>query len=120
VPGPTPQTHGNTVADEHPSGRVGWKFIALYAISYTGGSLLFLAPLLVSLALKVNDLVGLDAAPRNLALVTGIGSLLSIAANPPLGGGGGRPPPPGGGAANQTDSEAGHTYHSRPASQGTT
>jgi MFS family permease len=64
---------------------VGWGFIALYALSYTGGSLLFLAPLLVSLALKVNDLVGIDAAPRNLALVTGVGSLLAIVANPLFG-----------------------------------
>jgi MFS family permease len=67
------------------SERAGWGFIVLYAVSYTGGSLLFLAPLLVSLALKVNDLVGLDAAPRNLALVTGVGSLLSIVANPLFG-----------------------------------
>ena len=65
--------------------RVGWGFVALYALSYTGGSLLFLAPLLVSLALKVNDLVGIDAAPRNLAMVTGVGSLLSIVANPLFG-----------------------------------
>jgi MFS family permease len=64
---------------------VGWSFIVLYAVSYTGGSLLFLAPLLVSLALKVNNLVGIDAAPRNLALVTGVGSLLSIVANPVFG-----------------------------------
>ena len=63
-------------------GRVGWRFVTLYAVSYTGGSLLFLAPLLVTLALKVNDLVGIDAAPRNLGIVTGIGSLLSIVANP--------------------------------------
>ena len=62
--------------------RVGWSFIALYTLSYAGGALLFLAPLLVSLALKVNDLVGLDDAPRNLALVTGVGSLLSIVSNP--------------------------------------
>jgi MFS family permease len=65
--------------------RVGWGFIVLYTLSYTGGSLLFLAPLLVSLALKVNDLVGIDAAPRNLALVTGVGSLLAIGANPLFG-----------------------------------
>jgi MFS family permease len=65
--------------------RVGWGFIALYTLSYTGGSLLFLAPLLVSLALKVNDLVGIEAAPRNLALVTGVGSLLAIVANPLFG-----------------------------------
>ena len=30
----------------HASPRVGWGFIALYAAYYTGGSLLFLAPLL--------------------------------------------------------------------------
>lgn len=71
--------------DEQPATRVGWGFIALYALSYSGGSLLFLAPLLVSLALKVNDLVGIDAAPRNLALVTGVGSLLAIVANPLFG-----------------------------------
>jgi MFS family permease len=64
---------------------VGWGFVTLYALSYTGGSLLFLAPLLVSLALKVNDLVGIDAAPRNLALVTGVGSVLAIVANPLFG-----------------------------------
>lgn len=68
-----------------PTSRVGWGFIALYALSYTGGSLLFLAPLLVSLAVKVNDLVGIDAAPRNLALVTGVGSLLAIVSNPVFG-----------------------------------
>jgi hypothetical protein len=61
------QGAGSTSADA-PSNvpRVGWGFIVMYALSYTGGSLLFLAPLLVSLAVKVNDLVGIDAAPRNL------------------------------------------------------
>ena len=54
--------------------RVGWPFVTLYALSSTGGSLLFLAPLLVSLALKVNEIVGIDAAPRHLATVAGIGS----------------------------------------------
>ncbi len=48
---------------------VGWGFITLYTLSYAGGSLLFLAPLLVSLALKVNALVGIDRAPEALALV---------------------------------------------------
>ncbi len=79
-------SEGRTALDvPHAPRPVGWGFIALYAASYTGGSLLFLAPLLVSLALKVNDLVGIDAAPRNLALVTGVGSLLAIAANPLFG-----------------------------------
>src|SRR5689334_21938864 len=46
--------------------RVGWVFIGQYMLADTGTSLLFLAPLLVSLALKVNDLVGIDEAPSRL------------------------------------------------------
>lgn len=65
--------------------RVGWGFISLYALSYAGGSLLFLGPLLVSLALKVNDLVGIDEAPKKLALVAGVGSLFAIVSNPLFG-----------------------------------
>ena len=43
---------------------------------------MFLAPLLVTLALKVNSLVGIDQAPNSLALVAGIGALLAMFANP--------------------------------------
>jgi MFS family permease len=64
---------------------LGWRFISLYALSYAGGALLFLGPLLVSLALKVNDLVGLHDAPKALALVTGLGSLLAMVSNPLFG-----------------------------------
>ncbi len=86
MPGHVRPSVGPTAGEAaDPPARVGWGFITLYALSYTGGSLLFLAPLLVSLALKVNDLVGIDAAPRNLAMVTGVGSLLSILANPLFG-----------------------------------
>src|SRR4051812_18094761 len=62
--------------------RVGWVFIGLYTSAFISTSLLFLAPLLVTLALKVNSLVGLDAAPKSLALVAGVGGLLSLFANP--------------------------------------
>jgi MFS family permease len=62
--------------------RVGWGFIARYALAYMGTCLLFLAPLLVTLALKVNSLVGLDQAPNSLALVAGIGALLAMVSNP--------------------------------------
>jgi MFS family permease len=62
--------------------RVGWGFILLYALAYIGTILLFLAPLLVSLALKVNSLVGIERAPNSLALVAGVGALLAVFANP--------------------------------------
>ena len=62
--------------------RVGWPFIALYVAAYMGAILLFLAPLLVSLSLKINSLVGIKQAPNSLALVAGTGALLSLFANP--------------------------------------
>jgi Na+/melibiose symporter-like transporter len=62
--------------------RVGWAFISLYTLAYISTSLLFLAPLLVTLALKVNSLVGIEQAPNSLAVVTGIGALLAMVGNP--------------------------------------
>jgi MFS family permease len=62
--------------------RVGWAFISLYTLAYISTSLLFLAPLLVTLALKVNSLVGIEQAPKSLAVVTGIGALLAMVGNP--------------------------------------
>ena len=62
--------------------RVGWGFISLYTLALMGTSLLFLAPLLVTLALKVNTLVGTEQAPNSLALVAGVGSLVAVFSNP--------------------------------------
>ena len=62
--------------------RVGWGFIALYALAYMGTILVFLAPLLVSLSLKINSLVGIEQAPNSLALVAGTGALLAMFVNP--------------------------------------
>ena len=62
--------------------RVGWGFISLYTLAFISTSLVFIAPLLVTLALKVNSLVGIKKAPDSLALVAGIGALLAIFGNP--------------------------------------
>ena len=62
--------------------RVGWGFISLYALAFVSTSLLFLAPLLVTLALKVNSLVGTERAPNSLSLVAGVAALLAMFANP--------------------------------------
>jgi MFS family permease len=72
-------TDVSRVAEEQ---RVGWGFIALYTLAYISTSLLFLAPLLVTLALKVNSLVGIEQAPSSLAVVTGTGALLAMVGNP--------------------------------------
>jgi MFS family permease len=68
-----------------PVRRVGRGFIALYAAAYMGTSLMLVAPLLVTLALKVNAVVGAGQAATSLALVTGAGSLLAMVANPVFG-----------------------------------
>src|SRR6266567_3885425 len=62
--------------------RVGWGFISLYTLAYISTSLVFIAPLLVTLALKVDSLVGIERAPDSLALVAGIGALLAMFGNP--------------------------------------
>ena len=62
--------------------RVGWGFISLYTLAYISTSLMFIAPLLVTLALKVNSLVGIERAPTNLAVVAGVGALLAMVGNP--------------------------------------
>ncbi len=68
---------------ESPAGRrVGWGFITLYTLAYMSTILLFLAPLLVTLALKVNSLVGIERAPNSLALVAGVGALVAMFGNP--------------------------------------
>ena len=57
----------------------------MYTLAYMSTSLLFIAPLLVTLALKVNSLVGIEQAPDSLALVAGIGALVAMVGNPVFG-----------------------------------
>ena len=76
-----PPEHAAVPAGAEPH-RVGWVFIALYASAYIGTCLVLIAPLLVTLALKVGTLVGDDQAPNSLALVTGVGALAAMLGNP--------------------------------------
>jgi MFS family permease len=68
-----------------PSVPVGTWFVTSYALAYMSAALILIAPLLVTLALKIRSLVGNDEAPANLALVTGIGGLLALVAAPVFG-----------------------------------
>jgi MFS family permease len=78
-PAGSPTEVRTAIAIQRP---VRWGFVALYTLAYSGTVLLFLAPLLVSLSLKVNDLVGADRAPNDLSLVAGVGAFLAMFANP--------------------------------------
>lgn len=60
-------------------------FITRYALSYLGTCLLFIAPLAVTLALKVDHLVGPGSAPAGLAVVAGAGSVVALVGNPLFG-----------------------------------
>jgi MFS family permease len=62
--------------------RIGRRFTALYALAFMSTSLVFLAPMLVTLPLKINALVGIERAPASLALVAGIGALVAMVGNP--------------------------------------
>src|ERR1700674_250952 len=62
--------------------RVGWGFMSLYTLAFMSINLLFLAPILVTLPIRINSLVGIKQAPSNLALVAGTGALVSIFGNP--------------------------------------
>lgn len=65
--------------------RVGWRFVVGYCAAYTSAIVMLIAPLLVTLALKVDALVGDDRAPTSLGLVAGAGGLVAMVANPLFG-----------------------------------
>ncbi|HJP88190.1 MAG TPA: MFS transporter [Candidatus Limnocylindrales bacterium] len=65
-----------------PPSRVGPGFVIRFTLAFIGTSLVFQAPILVTLPLKIKALVGIDAAPGSLGLVAGIAALLAIFANP--------------------------------------
>ena len=65
--------------------RVGLGFVVLYALAFMASCLMLIAPLLVTLALRVGDLVGAAAAPGRLALALAVGSFLALFANPLFG-----------------------------------
>jgi MFS family permease len=62
--------------------RVGWGFISLFTLAYMSANLVFQAPILVTLPLKVSSLVGIKQAPGSLALVAGIGAFVAMFGNP--------------------------------------
>lgn len=64
---------------------VGAWFVSTYALAYMSVALMLIAPLLVTLALKIRSLVGAEQAPVSLALVTGVGGLLTVFAAPVFG-----------------------------------
>ena len=78
---------GPATVEAEPSAPqpVGPGFVSRYALAYLGTCLMLVAPLLITLALKIDSLVGKDRAPSRLALVAGVCALVAMVGNPLLG-----------------------------------
>jgi MFS family permease len=61
--------------------RVGWRFVVLYALAYTGTWIALLTPVLITIALKIRQLTP-DEAAANHSLVLSIGAFFALASNP--------------------------------------
>lgn len=78
-------TGSRTSTGQAPTVPVNAGFVTTYALAYMSVALMLIAPLLVTLALKIRSLVGVEQAPQSLALVTGVGGLLALFAGPVFG-----------------------------------
>lgn len=76
------QPASSAAVDHKP--RVGWGFITLHALAYTGTWLALLTPVLVTIALKVRHLEP-QAAASSLSLVLGFGAFFALIGNPLFG-----------------------------------
>lgn len=75
---PQSGTVADAVLRERP---VGWLFIALYGMAYTGLWMALLPPILMGLAMRVRELAPTHAT-GSLSLVVGVGALLALFGNP--------------------------------------
>jgi len=64
--------------------RIGWRFILVYALAYTGTWVALLTPVLITIALKMRQLTPDDAA-GNHSLVLSVGAFFALASNPLFG-----------------------------------
>jgi MFS family permease len=72
------------VSAPEPTRRVGWGFIALFALAYAGTWLALLTPVLVTIALKLHQLAPGSAAD-NQSLVLATGAFFAMIGNPLFG-----------------------------------
>lgn len=79
-----PQEQPASSAAVDDKARVGWGFITLHALAYTGTWLALLTPVLVTIALKVRQLAP-ETAASSLSLVLGFGAFFALIGNPLFG-----------------------------------
>ena len=76
--------HASADATPAPQRWLGWGFVLVYALGYTGTWLALLTPGLVSLALRLRQLSPVTAT-QDLALVLSVGAIFAIVSNPVFG-----------------------------------
>jgi MFS family permease len=64
--------------------RVGWRFVLLYALAYTGTWIALLTPVLITISLKIRQLTP-DEATGYHSLVLSVGAFFALASNPLFG-----------------------------------
>jgi MFS family permease len=72
---------GATIDAAWPERQVGWLFIAVYAMAYTGLWMALLPPILTGLTMRVRELAP-NHATGSLSLVVGVGALMALLGNP--------------------------------------
>lgn len=73
---------GRSAADAaRPARQVGWLFIVVYAMAYTGLWMALLPPILTGLTMRVRELAP-QHATGSLSLVVGVGALMALFGNP--------------------------------------
>jgi MFS family permease len=75
---------GIAVTGAEPARRVGWRFLLVYALAYTGTWIALLTPVVITISLKIRELTPGEAAGMH-SLVLSIGAFFALASNPLFG-----------------------------------
>lgn len=73
--------HGATADATWPARQVGWLFMAIYGLAYTGLWMALLPPILTGLTMRVHEIAPTHAT-NSLSLVVSVGALVALLSNP--------------------------------------
>ena len=71
-----------TATTPPPAGREPRSYLPFLGVANLGVYMALLTPVMVSMAFKIDHLVGADAAPAQLGMVMGVGALFALICNP--------------------------------------
>src|SRR6478609_11189080 len=74
-----------TATTPPPAGREPRSYLPFLGVANLGVYMALLTPVMVSMAFKIDHLVGADAAPAALGTIMGVGALFALICNPLVG-----------------------------------